>query len=147
VLASLIFVALQLRQNTEAVRASSSQAQEAEIQNLLQPIVEEEGVAELWRIGLDQGSHTLSDNQRVRWLVIMGGVTRYYHASWLMRKQGWLDKGLWHHVEHQARDVCAEKGFQDYWNARRHWFSPEFGAWIESLPKPTHGRGLYGPNS
>src|SRR5215469_13717456 len=125
VLVSLIFVVLQLRQNTEAVRASSSQAQEAEIQNVLQPIVAEEDVAEIWRIGLDQGAHTLSANQKVRWLVIMGGVTRYWHASWLMWERGRLDKGLWYHVEHQAIDVCARKGFHEYWNVRRQWFSPE----------------------
>lgn len=143
VLLSLIFVAVQLRQNTEAVRASSSQAHEGELHEVLRPIIENDDVAELFRLGFEGGLRSLSDNQRVRYMVIMSGIARYYQASWLRWRQGQLDKVQWHSVECNFRDLFPHTGFQEYWSIRRNWYSAEFAAWADSFPKTTPERGLY----
>ena len=143
ILVSLIFVAWQLRQNTEAVRASSSQAHEVELHDVLRPIIENDDVAELFRIGFERGLRALSDNQRVRYMVIMSGISRYYQASWLRWHRGRLDKAQWHSVESNFRDLFPHAGFQEYWRVRQNWYSPEFRAWVDSLPKATPERGLY----
>ena len=143
VLASLIFLTVQVRQNTLAVQASAAEAQENEIQALFRSIIEAEDVATLYKLGLDEGLAALSENQRVRYYALMNGITRYYHASWLAWQGGRLDKTLWDVVDKMVGLLCREKGFQQFWEVRRQLYSQEFVAWIDSLPKTRLEYGLY----
>ena len=144
VLASLIFVAAQLRQNTQAVRAAASQAHAANFQQLLSPMITEGDVARLWRTGFDR-LNTLTDDERVRFFLILSGIFRFYEAARLQWRHGQLDEGHWHQVEFQLRDVIRYPGVQTYWKMRRHWHSREFSDWLDGLPRDAAARGLYEP--
>jgi hypothetical protein len=124
------------------VRAAAFQAHEAELHEVIKPIIEHDEIAELYRVGLT-GLATLNANQRVRFLVLLHGMTRYYQASWMRWQLARLDTGHWHTVERNFRSLAEQAGFQEFWNLRRNWFWPEFVAWFEALPKKTAERGLY----
>src|SRR5476651_131803 len=80
VLASLIFVGFQLRQNTRAVRATASQAHASNLQQIVTPIVESGEVARLWRLGLSN-FETLTDDERVRFVAYTSGLFRFYESA------------------------------------------------------------------
>jgi hypothetical protein len=142
VLASLIFVGFQLKQNTQAVRAGASQAHSQNWQQITLPVIESEDFARIWRLGLDD-IECLTDDERVRFYAFAGGTLRFFEGARLQWRHGQLDKEHWHNVENTAIDFAATSGFKAYWAVRRHWLSPEFQAWYESLlQKGAHN--LYG---
>ena len=142
ILVSLIFLTVQMRQNTEAVRAATSHAHQNALFDIAGLIAEHDDTAEVFRIGFT-GLEPLSDNQRTRFLVVMTSIVRYWQDSWLERERGHLDTGLWYTVEVMVRDIVKQPGFPEFWSMRSHWFTPEFRAWIDALPKLRPERGLY----
>jgi hypothetical protein len=142
VVLSFIFLALQMRQNTQAVRAAASQAHAANLQQILTPIIEDADVAHLFRTGISDPDD-LTDDERARFLIAFSGIFRFYEAARLQWRHGQLDPEHWHSVEFQLRDLVARSGVQMYWKMRRHWHSPEFRDWVETLPREKAEHGLY----
>jgi hypothetical protein len=142
VLASLIFVGFQLKQNTEAVRAAASQAHSQNWQQITLPVVESGDFARVWRLGLDDVG-CLTEDERVRFYAFAGAALRFFEGARLQWRHGQLDKEHWHNVEKTAIDFAATPGFKAYWAARRHWLSPEFQKWYESLSQE-RAHNLYG---
>ena len=142
VLASLIFVGFQLRQNTQAVRATASQAHAQNLQQIVTPIVESGEVARLWRLGLFN-FETLTDDERVRFIAYTSGLYRFYESARLQWRHGQLDSEHWQNVALQAADFARQPGIKRYWEIRRHWHSVEFQKWYDSLPKDSRPHGIY----
>ena len=141
VLASLIFVGFQLRQNTQAVRATASQAHASNLQQIVTPIVENGEVARLWRLGL-LDIKGLTDDERVRFVAFLSGLFRFWESSRLQWRHGQLDNEHWENVAQQAIDFASQPGVKHFWEIRRHWHSAEFQKWYASL----HGNmdhGIY----
>lgn len=134
VLASLIFVGFQLRQNTKAIRAEASQAHAQNWQQITMQIAGSADAARIWRLGLeDIGS--LTDDERVQFYAFAGAMLRFFEGARLQWRHGQLDQEHWHNVENTATDFAAAPGFKAYWAARHHWLSPGFQAWYESLSR------------
>jgi len=142
VVVTLVFLLLQMRQNTQAVRAAASQAHAANFQQLLNPMIEDGNVARLFRIGMG-GVETLTDDERTRFLLVCSGIFRFYEAARLQWRHGQLDDGHWCSVDNQLREIIGYSGIQTFWSMRSHWHSPEFRSWVETLPRTKHERGLY----
>jgi len=142
VLASLIFVGFQLRQNTKAVRAAASQSHTQNWQEITKAVTESGEFARIWRVGLDD-IERLTDDERVRFYAFAGSTLRFFEGARLQWRHGQLDREHWHNVEKTAIDFAAKPGFKAYWAARRHWLSPEFQMWYESLSRGT-AHNLYG---
>ena len=134
VLASLIFVGFQLRQNTQAVRATASQAHASNLQQIVAPIVESGEVARLWRIGLS-GFDNLTEDEQVRFVAYSSGLFRFYESAHLQWRHGQLDGEHWQNVALQAADFCRQPGIKQFWEIRRHWHSAGFQKWYDALPK------------
>lgn len=132
VLASLIFVGYQLRQNTQAIRAGASQAHSQNWQQITQPVIDNGEFARIWRLGLED-IDSLTDDERVRFFAAAGAILRFFEGARLQWRHGQLDKEHWHNVEKTAIDFGATAGFKAYWAVRRHWLSSEFQQWYESL--------------
>ena len=92
---SLIFVGIQLKLTTKAVRASSSQAHAAAFHALSASIFDNSnGFANIWRGGL-RGLDGLSEEDRVRFIAFASSLFRFFESArvqWL-RKQ--LDEEHW----------------------------------------------------
>ena len=142
VVVTLIFLLLQMRQNLRAIRAAASQAHAANYQSLLASVIDNGEVAHLWRLGLG-GIEKLTDDEKVRFVSLIGGFFRFFDAARLQWRHGQLDAEHWHSIETQIRDTVRNPGVQSYLNMRSHWHSPEFRAWVDSLPKESPNRGIY----
>src|SRR5579862_9763065 len=141
VLASLIFVGFQFRPNNQAVRAGTSQAHAENWQQITMAVIESEDLARIWRLGLDD-MECLTDDERVRFFAFAGSTLRFFEGARVQWRHGQLDREHWHNVEKTAIDFAAKPGFKAYWMARRHWLSPEFRMWYESL-SGERARNLY----
>lgn len=142
VVASLIFVGVQLRQQTAAVRASTSQAHAALYAEINSGIIDNADFARIWRLGLG-GIEVLAPDDRVRFVAFASTVFRFFESSYVQHQRGQLDTEHWHIIEGQAMEYVQQPGIQGWWTLRRHWHSPRFRDWIEGLPK-TERRDIYG---
>jgi hypothetical protein len=139
---SFVFLSVQTRQNTLAVRASASQAHAAEMQQIISPLMLEKDAAHLWRVGcFDIGA--LSDDDRVRFVMFCAGLFRWFDASLLQWRHGQLDTGHWQSAEAMVRDFIRYPGVQVAWDMRKHWHSSQFQAWVDSFSKAAPEHGLY----
>ena len=132
VIASLIFVGIQLRRATSAIRASSSQAHSSMYTDLVQSIIDNADFAAAWSVGL-ANPKALSEADWVRFVAYASALFRLYESSRVQWLNGRLDEEHWHTIERQAADFGHLPGLQLAWGLRGHWFSPEFRAWFDGL--------------
>lgn len=133
VMASLIFVGVQLKQNTRAVRAAASQAHITNWQATLAPIINNEDVARIWARGL-AGMANLTDEERVRFIVLFSGIFRYVESSREQWLHGQLEESHWINLERTHTAIANQPGCRDYWAIRRDRYAADFQAWYEALP-------------
>lgn len=126
VVSSLIFVGWQLRQNTLAIKTSTSQTHIEGYNSIAVNVLHNKEVAHLWRTGLDQGLTSLDDDDKVRFISLLSALYRYYDASYLQYLQKSLEPDLWNSIEQQVKQVSRTTGFSDWWATRSHWHSERF---------------------
>lgn len=141
VVASLLFVGVQLRQNTGAVRASASQSHSAVYHGIIASIVDDAGFARIWRRGLEDLA-SLDPDERVRFVAFASTLFRFYESSHVQWLRGQLDQEHWHTVEQQALSLRGQPGIGVWWQLRRSWHSKPFQDWFEALA-PTPPSPLY----
>jgi hypothetical protein len=144
IFASLIFVGIQLRQNTRAVRVSTAQAHFTMWHSVSTPLVEDAEMARIWQQALSDFDG-LTDQERIRFIVLVGNVFRFYESSRIQWRRDQLDSEFWHGVEVNIREFATQPGIQKFWKIRKHWHSIEFINWFESLPSEVPS-AIYGQN-
>jgi hypothetical protein len=142
VVVSLLFVGFQLRQNTRAVRAATSQSHAVNWSQVTTPITECADFAHIWRVGLD-GLAALTEDERTRFIAFAFGAMRFFEASHLQWRHRQLDVEHWQNVEAFLKDIANRPGIADFWALRRHMHSTEFRTWFESLPRTAPVSGFY----
>jgi hypothetical protein len=132
IIASLIFVGIQVRQATSALRNSSSQAHAALYTQIISAVIDNGEFASIWRRGLiDPGA--LDDVEWVRFVAYTSGMFRFYEASRVQWLRGNLDDEHWQNIEQQIRTLGTQPGVQAWWQVRAHWHSTAFRSWFEGL--------------
>ena len=142
VVTSLIYVGLQVRQNTTATQIASAQAYIAAENELVGLINVSPNLADV----LHQGANGLSElngGDLIRFMAFNDLAFVSYQSFHLQWKAGALDETLYETYKHAMIDLLQQKGQQDWWAIRRHWFSPEFIAYVEQAvttgsAKPMH---------
>ena len=142
VIGSLIFVGVQLRQATNAVRASTSQAHSTTYHAIVENIVENGDFARIWREGLADFD-SVSADKRVRFVAQVSALFRYYESSRVQWLRGQLDQEHWFSIERQVESLAAQPGIQSWWQLRQHWHSDDFRRWFEAV-QPNEQGLLYG---
>ena len=140
VFASLVFVGIQLRQATKAVRASSSQAHSAAYIEITGRLLDQDFAA-LWRKALAR-LEDLNEEEQVRFFAFASSMFRFFESSRVQWLAGQLDEEHWHTIEQQAMSLAATPGIQSFWAIRRHWHCGAFQKWFEALPAE-RARPLY----
>ena len=133
VIGSLIFVGVQLRLATRAVRASSSQAHSTTYHAIIASLINDGDFARIWRISLADPEATNPD-ERVRFVAYSSALFRFYESSRVQWLRGQLDEEHWQNIEQQVIILRAQAGIKWWWKLRRHWHSPSFQHWFENLP-------------
>jgi hypothetical protein len=135
VVASMIFVGIQLKHAASAIRVSSSQAHSECYTDLAKSVIDNADFARIWRTGLADPK-TLNDDEWVRFVAYANALFRLYESSRVQWLNGRLDDEHWRTVEQQVADFWQLPGLQAAWKARGHGFSGEFREWFDSyMPK------------
>lgn len=123
VIVSLVYLSGQLRQNTKALRASSFQEISHNSRELLELLIADGEMAEIFTRGREEGMEALTDVERVRWHSMLLAIFRHWDNLFYQYRNAMLERELWRSYQHVIRGYMAEVGFQEWWEQQREGFS------------------------
>lgn len=133
IFASLIFVGVQVRQNTKALKATSHHAVTDSFNAINNLIVNDPKVARLWRLGM-AGAEGLDEDESVSFSFMMLGYMRIFETLYYQYSKGTLDKELFdEELKTLKWTVAANPGFLAWWTVNPISLSPAFRAFINGL--------------
>ena len=123
VIISLVYLSVQLRQNTKALRASSYQEISHNSRELLELLILDGEMAEIFTRGREGGVEVLTPVERVRWHAMLLAIFRHWDNLFYQYRNQMLERELWKSYQHVIRGYMAEVGFQEWWSEQRDGFS------------------------
>ena len=129
VIASLVYLAVQIRQNTQTVRASTFQAISDSAQSRLFALQNVEN-ARVWRIGMSEPMK-LNEDERMLYILMIATTARGWDNLYYQHRSGLLDAPYWAGYAKTIKALVRTAGFRYFWQHRMGQFSPEFESFIE----------------
>ena len=124
VIASLVYLAAQIRHNTRSLRASTyeSLAQATAASNIL--LISDPEIAELVERGL--GNDTLDRDTRTRFVAYLRMTFRRYDSVFLHYRQGILPPEAWEAYWNSFRKILRSPNVRDFWVRSKDDYMPDF---------------------
>jgi hypothetical protein len=138
VVVTLIYLAVQMRQNTNALKLNSARSVTEELQDMLALVASNQELSEI--LVAAAGGSELQGAQRVRYYTYTHNLVRVYENAFLQLQSGVIDQAHWEGMTRMMIDFTSGAGFQSYWLNRKHWVSDEFQEYMDTnvisvLPK------------
>jgi hypothetical protein len=130
VVISLIYVAMQIRQNTNAVRSATAQSVHEHFANWYHLIAADSELARIAANGL-RDYQSLSENERTRFIAVFMSFLSYSQNAFLKWRQGLLAPSLWLGWEQVMMNLFGAPGGKALWKERGYMFGDEFRRYIE----------------
>jgi len=138
VLASLIFVGLQIRQNTKAIKATSHHAITDSFNAINTLILSDPKVARTWRLavlGTTEELEALDEEERISVNFMLLANFRIFETLYYQYKNGTLDKKLFDAELKTLKWAVAQPGFSAWWPNNPISLSDEFRSFIDDLAR------------
>ncbi len=142
VVASLLYLAIQVRQNTRQARLAAQQATVHELGHALRAQAQDREWATLLSRALN-GLDDLDTVERVQFLSHVGSIFRLYESAYLHFQDGTLDPRFWRGFERAIADVIGYPGIQAALALRRHHLTDEFAGHLDHLAATTSPRPIF----
>jgi hypothetical protein len=144
---TLIYLAIQLRQNTSALKSSTFLAISTLMGSTMEIWATHSDLAPLL-IKAQAGLDELSPDERARFGFLMMMAFRRVETVVVQRHLGFIDGELTEGFERSALSVLHSKGVRQ-WDASKDAFSNLFSAWVDekitsNLPRPIHAAFGFG---
>ncbi len=133
IFASLIFVGLQVRQNTKALRATSHHAVTDSFNAINNMMANDPAFARRWRLSL-AGDDGLDEDERVSVSFMRLAYMRIFETIYYQYKNGTLDRKLFDAELMTLKwTVTQHPGFRTWWATNPISLSTEFRTFIDGL--------------
>ena len=143
VLATLIYLAIQVRTGAKEQRMASMREATREMATVAQAIGDSSEKADLWMQGVT-AFEEMDATERLRFSVISMHGFRTFEQVFYQAMDGAIEPEIWLGFETQIRSVVAYPGVQAWWLTRRDWYGERFRAFIESHIRADNEPRLYG---
>jgi hypothetical protein len=125
VIATLGYLAVQIRQNTQSVRSSTTQNTTATAINVLLGVLQTPGSADILARGR-QGLASLTEAERIAFARMYFSVFRSSENLFYQYKQGLLDTEMWDGYEYVLQRSLQHAGVREWWGDWEDGFSASF---------------------
>jgi len=131
VVISLIYVALQIRQNTNAVRSATAQTVHEHFAKWYHLVAADDELSQIVANGLRDYA-SLSEKERVRFIATFMAFLSYSQNAFLKWREGLLASPLWLGWELVIMNLVCAPGGKALWQDRAYMFGDEFRRYIEN---------------
>ena len=143
VIASLIYLATQIRQNTRSTRAAAFQGAITEGGHIYRMIAENSEAAQIFRNGLVEPDK-LTNDELFRFLMMLSSSFRGYENFFAQHLYGTADDTSWEAWVESIRSLLRSPGVALFWKTRGNVFRKDFQAFVAAeapadFPEPGAG--------
>lgn len=143
VIASLIYVGRQLKQNTQSTRLETVQAISAEWNRWYDMMTPNGELMKIYHRGVFDFS-TLNRTEQMQFIFIATRIFRTFYEQHFQWREGMMDEAIWNSWLAQFNEAMKTPGWQEVWSRRRHWFDEDFQSVIDGCVTETeHVRPFY----
>jgi hypothetical protein len=135
VVASLIFVGVQIRHNTKATHAASHLAVSKALNQINLLLAQNGEMSRLWLSGM-RDRHALTPEERWRFDSTLRAYLHVCETMYTQAKLGAGDIGIVVAEENGIKTVFSSVGVREWWAENPFGFSNEFRDYIETLTTP-----------
>lgn len=137
VIVTLGYLALQVRQNTRAVRAQTYDSFVSQFRNWNEPMRADQKMAERFH-ELMEDVESLSPEEQRHAIHVLFDFARLAENLHYQYTEGMVSDAVWRGWENTFRAYLSAPGFAWYLEKRRSFFAPEFKDWVASLQTTSH---------
>lgn len=132
VIVSLIYLAVQIGQNTRWVRASLADVHFRGVADWLSNVASHPELGKTFFVGLQQ-FEDLSDGEQRQFLFLILSLFKTYERLHYQYCRGNVEEGLWNREAAPLLLFIQSSVFDTWWKARRDWFQEDFQHEVERL--------------
>jgi hypothetical protein len=129
---SLIYLALQIREQTRERRQSAVHALTAQWGDLTCALHEDADFGAVFLRGL-QSFAELDAVSKLRFSAFFNRLINVFEGMYFSHADGTLMGSSWDKIERTMSDFIAYRGVQEWWETRKHWHTEEFGRVIDAI--------------
>jgi hypothetical protein len=137
---SLIYFAIQLREQNRERRQSAVNALTAQWGDLTKALHEDAEFTAIYLRGV-HSFHELDAVSKVRFSAFQNRFFKNFEGVYYSHREGILSDELWDEVDRTMRDFLAYEGVRQWWQTRRHWHTEAFARLVDEMiaraDKPT----------
>lgn len=130
VVASLVYLSVQIRGNESATRAATTQQLLSKSTDMLLSHSSDDPYVKM------QAGIALSETEQIRLDVLFFGLFSHFNDAHYQHSSGKLDKSIWQMYDARTRrNVCHMPTFDDWWNKYKENFTYCFQEYVEGLKR------------
>ena len=131
VVVTLVYLAIQIRQNTASVKSNTFQSVSDSFNTWALQIIGDPEVAKLYDCGLTDYD-SLERIDRVRFFLLMSAQFRNYENIYYQHRQATLDREVWPARRDAMVEFLVHPGVQRWWRRRGGFFGESFRAFVDA---------------
>lgn len=129
-LITLIYLAMQIRQNTQSQRAAAFQESNSSLNELNQLLARDVSAARIYRIGTSL-EESLTVDEQMQFDMMILSLFRVYENMHFQYTHG-SETELWSFIGRDISIVMTQSGMKNWWVNNPYSFAPEFTKFVES---------------
>ena len=129
VIATLGYLAAQIRQNTRTVRSATAQAIQSAMNDAHAHIKQDSAAARIYRLGLSEPSK-LDEDEQVQFAMTMYSIFAQFENIFYQLQQGTLDSAIFERHSLAMEFYLQTPGGADWWESWKGRFSKDFASFL-----------------
>jgi hypothetical protein len=129
---SLIYFAIQIREQTRERRQSAVNALTVQWSDLTKALHEDGEFAAIFLRGL-HSFHDLDAISKLRFSAFENRFFKNFEGMYYSRCEGILNAASWGEIERTMSDFLAYDGVRQWWETRKHWHTEAFVRVIDAI--------------
>ncbi len=132
VIASLVYVAIQIRQNTAMVRTSNYADLSFKLSGFSSLVADNAELADIYIRG-KADFDDLSEVEKTRFNLMLSRLLQPYQDMYHLNLRGYMDGQLMQTNLYSLSRFLAEPGLQQWWETNRFWWEEDFRHLVDGL--------------
>ncbi|MEJ2312456.1 MAG: hypothetical protein P8Y10_13270 [Gemmatimonadales bacterium] len=139
VVLSLLYLAVQIRQNTRSVRAASNLSYARLSHDFSALLASDEKIARLYRLGLEDLTQ-LTEDQHVQFDALLVTLFRSWQYVYQQYSESLLAEDEWQAASRNLLWIIRQPGAEDWWKDRQAMFTDPFRCFLGERGRTGQGR-------
>ena len=144
VLITLIYLAVQVRQNNIALHSATAQAIHNTFMEGFTMLCTDDELNRVYRIGILDPTQ-LNEDEMAKFFAFLGYFTASMHNAHYQHTTGAVDRNVTGSWLEGYQQVYQTPGFQMFWPLRKHFYSEAYRAYVEEKMSAAQPFGEYRP--